>query len=186
MRFNIRVRYLNVGMEVIWRPVHEGHSISEMALTFELDRPLAPEELDRVAEAKGSFPGLPGVNVVRGFPFPAPMVTAMPSPAQFPIMGVNFDRFTQAGVIAERLAAQGNALGYVTTEYTRWQKVSDSAFSNFSTLVGLLPAVRVMAVVLRYVDKFIWGQAPDGHDASGLLRSGSQYIAPAGWSQLTD
>jgi uncharacterized protein (TIGR04255 family) len=161
-----------------WRPIHEGHSISEMALTFELDRLLSAEDLERVAASKGSFPGLPGVNIGRGFPIPRPMVPMIPSPSQLPIMAVAFDRFTQAGLIAERLAAQGNALGYVTTEYTRWQSVSDSAFSYLTTLAALVPDVVAVGVVLRYVDKFIWGQAPDGHDASYLLREGSKYLAP--------
>jgi len=179
IRFNGKVGCRELRMEMTWRPIHEGHSISEMSLTFELDRLLSPEDLDRVAAAKSSFSGLPAVNIGRGFPVPTPMVSVMPSPAQFPIMAVNFDRFTQAGLIAERLAAQGNVLGYVTTEYTRWQKVSDSAFSHFTTLVALLHEIRIVAVMLRYVDKFIWGDATGGHDASRLLRNGSQYLAPA-------
>ena len=171
-------------VEQIWQPLHDGHSISDMALTLELDRLLDQSVLSEVVVRKETFPGLPALNVGRGFPIGIPGAAAQPwamNPlGQPPIASVTFDRFTAAGTIAERFSVQSNAVAYATTEYTRWAAVSAKAYGYLSTVMPLLGDANVAAFTIVYTDKFVMsGDAEEGAWLSSLLRHGGALVAPA-------
>lgn len=164
-------------MELGWRPLHEGHSIAEMVLALDLDQAPDQPAMERIAGSKEKFPDLPGVNVGRGVPISPPLLP-FPSSPQLPIVAVTFDCFTPAGMIAERLAVQGNVLSYNTTEYSGWETVSGNAFRNLAKLIDIAAPVRPTGASLRYMDKFIWvGQASDGSEVSHLIRQGSDLVS---------
>ena len=170
-------------MELTWRPLHDGHSISEMSLTLELDRMLDQSALADVFARKESFPELPAMNVGRAFPFGMPGMPAQPwtmnQLGQPPIAMVHFDRFTPAGTVAERFGVQSNAVGYSTTEYTRWPQVSAKAYGHFATVMPLLGDANIASLTLVYTDKFVSSGKPEGGTRlSSLLRHGSTLVAP--------
>lgn len=166
-------------MDATWRPIHEAHSISEMVLALELNAVPAADILVKLAAAKSNFPELPGANVMHGLPmplgFPPFIPQSMPQP---PVVGVTFDRYTQAGTIGERLIVQANYLAYTTTEYSRWANVSPVAFRHLAQAASFLSDVSIRNLSLRYTDKFIWSDKQEPRPrASTLLRLGGRLVA---------
>lgn len=163
-----------------WKPLYEQHAILDMHIVVDLGRQITEPEFVRLLNAKNRFPALTDASVDRGFPMAfgtqPPVLDARRRP---PIFEVNFDRYKDDATIAERVAASGRSLVYVTSEYTRWAEVSSRAAKLLETMLEAIGNPFPATLTVRYSDVFL-GEAVDGHvpHPAGMFRPDNSLVVP--------
>lgn len=165
-----------------WRPLHDGHSISEMSLTLQLDKAIGPVAFSRIENARPKFEQLPGITVSR-LPLGMPNLsgffsqTATNVNTDSPIISIRLSRSMPSGLVAEQVLAQNNVLTYTTTEYTRWSTISESALKNLILLIDAISEAVPTHIAIAYIDKFIHETDRGKSPVDSLVRSDAMDVA---------
>lgn len=164
-------------------PIHEAHSIEQVAFTVQFDRPLEDALFAEVLTAATPFKNdLPGQEEIQRYAVAfgiqgarAPVPT---SSGGLPI-GRQFRRVGPDGSIENELRLERESLMFRTLLYSRWSDTWSRAKQYLDVVTPIfLRQVGIASVSLNFVDKFSWRGNLEDFTPSLLLRVGSNYLCP--------
>lgn len=163
-----------------FEPIHDAHAIEQVAIIVEFNRLLDDSSLKEVYELSGKFnDDLPGkVEMARqGLSIPLEKQGAV---TQHPLisMGIGLRRVAPDGTIIDELRIERSSITFITTSYTRWEKIWGKASLYFEELLPtyLSNDGNLSAIGLNYIDKFVWKGNPDECSPKFLIREDSKYV----------
>ena len=105
-----------------------------------------------------------------------------PEPSYIPsdIMGFSLTKVQGNAQPAQSVTLTGNVLSVDFNEYEAWEKTSEATSKYLSTVAAALPLVQnpVIALGLRFVDRYTFDGPPDDARAELLINLRSPHVAP--------
>lgn len=150
-----------------FEPLTDGHAISEVVFGLVFERPFSTFEMSTFLGNHEKFKDrLPGKSQIAMVPI---SIGGAPIPLQG--AGIAFSRFNNAGAIEQRLRLEGNAVFVNTMQYSRWDAVSDEAYSLLDECVSTAKQsdLNVVGAILQYIDVFRWDGEITEYNLSELL-----------------
>jgi uncharacterized protein (TIGR04255 family) len=149
------------GCVVPFEPAHGDHAIVEVAFQLELDRAIDPTDVQNLLQLFSRLRD--DLPAVRHFTQAQASLPTSPSGPPVPLggstVGLEFASFRRDGSFEWRLLCADRSLTVNCTVYTRWARVWSKARDHLEKALEALSgskAVRLRAVVLEYVDEFLW------------------------------
>jgi uncharacterized protein (TIGR04255 family) len=163
-----------------FRPVHDAHSIEQVAVTIQFSTPLADDAIRAVSEAINRFSNvLPNRNDIRGMGFQIGPngVTPITTPMGDQPSGIIRSLADARGVQIKELHVDRQNLIFRSQAYTRWDAFWEEAKEYSSEVLRHLNGNVVTSYGLTYIDKFLWMGRPERCVPTDLLRENSPFIA---------
>lgn len=165
-----------------FEPIHEAHAIEHVVFVLQFEPPLVDTFFSKARNAAEQFmPALPGRVEFQGVTLafgPAGAIPPTP-PAEMVLPGVIFRRIAPDGIVENELRVERTSITFITTLYTRWDKVWSQASEYFNALVPIYAAqARITGINLNFVDKFKWVGDLTKCSPNLLLRAKSKYLCP--------
>ncbi len=158
-----------------FEPIHDAHAIEQVVISIQFNAPLRNEnfaELRKIAEA--FKPELPGRSPLQTITLALGGGGVVPAPVA---QGFSMHISGADGVIQHELRVDANSLTYRTTSYSRWALIWERARKYFEALLGVyVRDVKLAAISINYVDKFVWSGSEMSDKTSSLIREGSKYL----------
>ena len=169
------------GCVVPFEPAHGDHAIVEVAFQLELDRAIDPTDVQNLLQLFSRLRD--DLPAVRHFTQAQASLPTSPSGPPVPLggstVGLEFPSFRRDGSFEWRLLCFDRSLTVNCTVYTRWARVWSKARDHLEKALEALSgskAVRLRAVVLEYVDEFLWRGTDDGPVFEEVLEFRSEFI----------
>lgn len=160
----------------IFDPVHDAHSIEQVAFVVQFDRFLEDEVFKAIVEDSSKFEQqLPAKSMIQNF------AIAFGSPNTPPpnLHGaVSYRKFAANGTLDTELRVERNSFTYVTTSYTRWNPSWLKAKEYLEALlVEYIKHARVSTISLSYTDKYIWRGTDNEFRPNLLIDETSNFVS---------
>lgn len=166
-----------------FEPLHNAHSIEQVAFTVQFSGSLDDTQLSAVKEICFGFSELPArvalVGMTVGFAAGTPPpFGVLPSGQQNALAGYVCRRIQPNGSIEAELQVDRTSVTFRTSIYSRWDETWSNAKLYFERIVPIYSlSLTIASIALNYVDKFVWSGPEDECKADYLLRSDSLYIS---------
>ena len=163
-----------------FQPSREAHSIEQIAVAVQFDRPLQDNQLAELRNSLEQFKNdndLPGYAELQGIAFSLGQPGAIPIPQQ--LGGMLMHRSAPNGSIERELRIERAVCTYRTTKYTKWDSVWTEAKKYFEVVIPQFGRfAKIAGISLNFQDKYIWNGVLGEAKVDGLLRHDSQYLSP--------
>lgn len=165
------------------------HSIAEAVVGLQLLLPIEPKTAQILSEIQENLRSeLPRFDPMQVLTVGFNLGTTVPStPVAAPTMGgFTLIKVNSDGRPNRMLRVMHNAITAHFLSYTSWAEIRPDALKYLGPCIrrlGEAPEIRIVAFLLRYIDRFTFeGNADDGR-AEMLLRKESKFIAPTIFEQ---
>ncbi len=166
-------------------PFAEKHSIQEVQINLLFPANFEQQSIETargvVQAALSSY--LPRSSEVRGGAIQINLSNPEePAPTHIAsdIMGFSLTKVQGNGQPAQSVNLTGNILSVGFNEYEAWDKTREATHMYIAVVASALPLVQnpVIALGLRFVDRYTFDGPPDDARAELLINSGSPHVAP--------
>lgn len=160
----------------IFDPVHEAHSIEQVAFVLQFDRFLEDDAFKAIVEESSKFEKqLPAKSMIQNF---AIAFGTPNSPPPNVHGAVSYRKFATNGTLDTELRVERNGFTYVTTSYTRWNPTWQKAKEYLEALlIQYIKHARVSTISLSYTDKYIWRGTDNEFRPNLLIDEASKFVS---------